>query len=59
MEEAERLCDRVAILDHGKVIALGSPRELIASRLVQGLAFEELLRLTGVPLSYSGARAAA
>src|SRR5262249_47517764 len=31
MEEAERLCDRVAILDHGEVIALGSPRELIAS----------------------------
>jgi len=31
MEEAERLCDRVAVLDHGKVIALGSPRELIAS----------------------------
>jgi ABC-2 type transport system ATP-binding protein len=29
MEEAERLCDRVAIVDHGKVIALGSPRELI------------------------------
>jgi ABC-2 type transport system ATP-binding protein len=31
MEEAERLCDRVAIVDHGKVIALGSPRQLIAS----------------------------
>jgi ABC-2 type transport system ATP-binding protein len=31
MEEAERLCDRVAIIDHGKLIALGSPRELIAS----------------------------
>ncbi len=31
MEEAERLCDRVAVVDHGKVIALGSPRELIAS----------------------------
>jgi len=31
MEEAERLCDRVAIMDHGKMIALGSPRELIAS----------------------------
>jgi len=29
MEEAERLCDRVAIVDHGKIIALGSPRELI------------------------------
>jgi ABC-2 type transport system ATP-binding protein len=30
MEEAERLCDRVAIVDHGKVIALGTPRELVA-----------------------------
>jgi ABC-2 type transport system ATP-binding protein len=29
MDEAERLCDRVAIVDHGKVIAVGSPRELI------------------------------
>ncbi len=28
IEEAERLCDRVAIVDHGKVIAMGSPREL-------------------------------
>ena len=31
MEEAERLCDRVAIVDQGRVIALGTPRELIAS----------------------------
>jgi ABC-2 type transport system ATP-binding protein len=31
MEEAERLCDRVAIVDHGTLIALGTPRELIAS----------------------------
>jgi ABC-2 type transport system ATP-binding protein len=31
MEEAERLCDRVAIMDHGKVISLGTPPELIAS----------------------------
>ncbi|HYU30052.1 MAG TPA: ABC transporter ATP-binding protein [Gemmatimonadales bacterium] len=31
MEEAERLCDRVAIMDHGKIIALGTPRELIAT----------------------------
>jgi ABC-2 type transport system ATP-binding protein len=30
MEEAERLCDRVAIVDHGRVIALGPPGELIA-----------------------------
>jgi ABC-2 type transport system ATP-binding protein len=31
MDEAERLCDRVGIVDHGKLIALGTPRELIAS----------------------------
>ena len=31
MDEAERLCDRVAIVDKGKVIAMGTPRELIAS----------------------------
>jgi ABC-2 type transport system ATP-binding protein len=31
MDEAERLCNRVAIVDHGKVISLGTPRELIAS----------------------------
>jgi len=30
MDEAERLCDRVAVVDHGRVIALGSPQELIA-----------------------------
>ena len=31
MDEAERLCDRVAIMDHGKIIALGTPAQLIAS----------------------------
>ncbi len=31
MDEAQTLCDRVAIVDHGRVIALGTPRELIAS----------------------------
>jgi ABC-2 type transport system ATP-binding protein len=31
MDEAERLCDRVAIMDHGRVIALGTPQQLIAS----------------------------
>lgn len=29
MEEAERLCDRVAVVDHGKIIALGKPQTLI------------------------------
>ncbi len=31
MDEAEHLCDRVAIMDHGKIIALGTPKQLIAS----------------------------
>src|SRR5207249_3114425 len=31
MDEAERLCDRVAIMDHGRIIALGTPANLIAS----------------------------
>lgn len=31
MDEAEKLCDRIAVVDHGKVIARGTPRELILS----------------------------
>jgi len=31
MDEAQILCDRVAVVDHGKVIALGTPRDLIGS----------------------------
>jgi lipooligosaccharide transport system ATP-binding protein len=33
MEEAERLCGRVAIMDHGRIIAQGTPRELIARHI--------------------------
>jgi ABC-2 type transport system ATP-binding protein len=46
MEEAEELCDRVGIIDHGKLIALGTPRDLIAEGQVKNL--EELfIKLTG------------
>jgi ABC-2 type transport system ATP-binding protein len=46
MEEAEELCDRVGIIDHGKLIALGTPKELIAKNQVSNL--EDLfLKLTG------------
>jgi ABC-2 type transport system ATP-binding protein len=33
MEEAEALCDKLAIIDHGKVLATGSPRDLVAEHL--------------------------
>jgi ABC-2 type transport system ATP-binding protein len=39
LEEAEQLCDRVAIIDHGRLIALGSPQELKA-RLTGGAVYE-------------------
>ena len=53
MDEAETLCDRVAIVDHGRVIAEGAPRELIASlgapRVVthQGTLEDVFVALTG------------
>jgi lipooligosaccharide transport system ATP-binding protein len=33
MDEAERLCDRLAVIDHGRMIAEGSPRDLIAQHI--------------------------
>jgi ABC-2 type transport system ATP-binding protein len=60
MEEAERLCDRVGIMDQGKIIALGTPAELVASleaehivefSLAEGVELpdsEALLALEGV-----------
>ncbi len=33
MDEAERLCDRLAVIDHGRMIAEGTPRDLIASHI--------------------------
>ncbi len=37
IEEAERLCDRVAIIDAGKIIAMGTPREIQAATLGESL----------------------
>ena len=59
MDEAERLCDRVGVIDHGRVIALGTPRQLIGSLGAEhvlefalgdgaGLAAEVLGRVEGV-----------
>jgi ABC-2 type transport system ATP-binding protein len=46
MEEAEELCDRVGIIDHGKLIALGSPEDLISKNKVKNLE-EVFIKLTG------------
>ncbi|HVN77832.1 MAG TPA: ABC transporter ATP-binding protein, partial [Terriglobia bacterium] len=37
IEEAEKLCDRVAIIDEGKIIAMGSPREIQSRTLGQSV----------------------
>ena len=44
IEEAERLCDRVTIMSHGKAVAVGSPRELIAEH-----AGPEAIEVYGAP----------
>ena len=33
MDEAERLCDRLAIMDHGRIMAMGTPRELVGAHI--------------------------
>lgn len=57
IEEAEKLCDRVAIIDHGKIIKMGTPRELkqasanttrLEVRLARPVAEDVLKGLEGV-----------
>ena len=49
MEEAQRLCDRVAIVDRGRVIALGTPAELVAALGAEHVV--EFAAEDGVPVS--------
>jgi ABC-2 type transport system ATP-binding protein len=57
MDEAEHLCDRVAIVDHGRVVASGTPAELTRAAAVDevvfvsspGLATGDLARALGLP----------
>lgn len=46
MDEAEQLCDRVAVMDHGKVLRVGAPQELISELAVDSLE-DVFLSLTG------------
>lgn len=62
MEEAEKLCDRVAVIDHGRIIATGTPADLIRTHCperqvtfstaaaVGGAAFEKVPGITSVDL---------
>jgi ABC-2 type transport system ATP-binding protein len=52
MEEAAALCDRIAIMDHGKLIALGTPRSLVDGLgLVQFVEFEAKQQLDEVAMA--------
>ena len=56
MEEAERLCDRVAIVDHGRLLAIGTVADLVAAHggpgaLVAGTPAGEVRLVTGDPLA--------
>ena len=60
MEEAERLCDRVALIDHGRIVALDTPAGLAARarggktvRFLPSAPFDDRL-LTGLPEVIAG-----
>jgi ABC-2 type transport system ATP-binding protein len=64
MEEAERLCDRVAIIDEGRIVALGPPRKLIADLgggiihlgVANGMADETIEQIRSLPEVKAAAR---
>ena len=48
MEEAEELCDRVAIMDHGKIVAMDRPAALVDSLLSRGFQKERMENLANL-----------
>jgi ABC-2 type transport system ATP-binding protein len=48
MEEAEELCDRVAIMDHGKIVAMDRPAALVDSLLSKGFQKERIEKLANL-----------
>ena len=52
MEEAEQLCDRLAIMDHGKILVLGTVEQLVAERFRElSVRFDTLPGLDDARLS--------
>jgi ABC-2 type transport system ATP-binding protein len=52
MEEAEVLCDRLAIMDHGRILALGTVNELVANRFKdRSVRFDEIATVSDEQLS--------
>ena len=59
MEEAEQLCDRLAIMDHGKVLELGTVEELVARRFQElSVRFDTLPGLDDARLAVAAGRVA-
>lgn len=59
IEEAEKLCDRVAIVDEGKVIAIGTPREIQAKTLGQSkieIVCEQAIPVEALPAIVTGGK---
>jgi ABC-2 type transport system ATP-binding protein len=53
MEEAEALCDRLAILDHGKIVTIGSPQEIMTQAGAKNLE-DAFIVLTGHKVEEEG-----
>jgi len=51
MDEAERLCDRVGIMDHGRLIALDTPRALVRAHCAEHVVRFSVVRADGVDLA--------
>jgi ABC-2 type transport system ATP-binding protein len=51
MAEADELCDRIAIVDHGRILAIGTPAELRARVQRESIFRLELDRLDGGPIA--------
>jgi ABC-2 type transport system ATP-binding protein len=54
MEEADRLSDRVAILDRGRIVALDTPEQLKRGQGEQATLEDVFLRVTGREFAQSG-----